>query len=123
MATVPENSDQEREDALEEAQEIREARAAIKQRVTAGELTVGQVLEMGRREQVSDHLHEGARIAGRIEIEQLLEAVDGIGGDGTVSMEYVLGRVQLAGDERLDTLSHTKIDVILSVLKDEGYAV
>jgi hypothetical protein len=111
--TPPARTDQERQDALRRALEARQARAKIKDAVTAGDMTVAEVLDRGHRG-ATDELGQHARVAGRIEIGDLLLAVDGVGPAHTADILESAG-VQ-DGHEHLDELNADQVQKIKDII-------
>jgi hypothetical protein len=117
MPTPPERTPDQRAQALALALEARQTRAAIKDKVTAGQTTVEKVLAEGAYG-ATDELGTHARIAGRIEVGDLLLSVHGV---GPVHAAEILAEAGVEDpDERLDQLNGQQRKAILDALATRG---
>jgi len=108
--TTPE----ERQAALAAALKARQARHQLKADIAAGKRSVSEVLEAGKRgadDRPDDH---GWRLAGHLEVGDLLLAVKGVGPQKAAKL---LARAGIANDHtHLDRLSAAQREALSSVL-------
>jgi len=107
--TVPTLTPQNRTDALLRAQEAREARSLLLSRVKAGQVTVGQVLDL------SD---AGDRTASRVPVLLLLRALPGI---GPATSQHMLQRAKVAENRRVRGLGRLQREALLAELGRRGF--
>lgn len=106
MNPVPERTPEQRQEALTEALAARQARAAVKHEIATGSRSATDTLDQGHRG-ATDELGQHARIIGRIEVADVLLAVDGI---GPVKAGEILAAAGIAdGEERLDQLNADQV--------------
>jgi hypothetical protein len=116
-STPPQRTDEERAKGVALALEARQARAQIKDNVTSGAVTVQRVLADGAYGH-TDELGQHARIAGRIEVGDLLLSVHGV---GPVHAAEILAEAGVEdADERLDRLNGRQREAIVAALEARG---
>lgn len=106
MSPVPKRTPEERQQALTQALEARKARAEFKHEIAAGSRSATNTLDEGHRG-ATDELGQHARIIGRMEVGDVLLAVEGI---GPVKAGEMLADAGIAdGEERLDQLNAKQV--------------
>jgi hypothetical protein len=115
MTTLP-NDPEERERALQLAQQARRDRADIRAKLAAGKLSVKDVLDRGAYGK-TDESGEHARTAGRMRVSTVLLAVKGI---GKTRADKIMSDIGVAGTDRLDTLNKAQREGIVKMLEEMG---